>query len=195
MELEVGLEPTTPALPWRCSAELSYSSLRRLASMIGASGTRRPLVALLVGTLLLSACGDGEQERTADAEGSARLVIETDDGPVEVLVEVADEPAERQRGLMGREELPEDAGMVFLHEEPTTSGFWMKDTLIPLSVAFWDEGRTIVDILDLEPCEADPCEIYTPSGAWVGAVEVNQGFFEKHGVEVGDTVRLELPEA
>jgi uncharacterized membrane protein (UPF0127 family) len=66
----------------------------------------------------------------------------------------------------------------------------MKDTLIPLSIAFWNEQDRIVAILDMEPCEADPCPSYDPEVEFEGALEVNQGFFEEHGVEVGDTVEL-----
>ena len=76
-------------------------------------------------------------------------------------VEVADTQEEREVGLMNRESLPADAGMIFVFEEDT-GGFWMKDTLIPLSIAFAAADGTIVSILDMDPCEADPCEIYDP---------------------------------
>jgi uncharacterized membrane protein (UPF0127 family) len=67
----------------------------------------------------------------------------------------------------------------------------MKDTLIPLSIAFWDREGRIFRILDMEPCREETCRLYEPGGLWWGAVEVNQGFFEDRGVEVGDRVRLE----
>jgi uncharacterized membrane protein (UPF0127 family) len=120
----------------------------------------------------------------------SRLEIRTDGGVVPVDVEVADDDEERSTGLMNRERLDPDAGMVFLFEEPLNTTFWMKDTLIPLSIAFWNERGTIVAILDMEPCEADPCPSYDPGTGFEGALEVNQGFFEEHGVEVGDTVEL-----
>ena len=118
-------------------------------------------------------------------------MIETDSGEVEVAVEVADTEQERTRGLMGREELSPDAGMLFLVDEPVLSAFWMKNTLIPLSIAFWGPDERIFRILDMDPCRAAPCPLYDPRGAWVGALEVNQGFFQEHDVEVGDAVRLE----
>jgi hypothetical protein len=68
----------------------------------------------------------------------------------------------------------------------------MKDTLIPLSIAFWDERDRIVAILDLDPCREDPCPVYSPGASYVGAVEANQGYFDRHGVETGDVVRLEV---
>lgn len=92
---------------------------------------------------------------------------------------------------MGVEEMPDDVGMVFLHEEPTESDFWMKDTLIPLSLAVWDESMTIRQIVDMEPCDEDPCPIYDITVAWVGALEVNQGVLERAGVAVGDPIQLD----
>jgi uncharacterized protein len=108
-----------------------------------------------------------------------------------VHVEVADTQSERARGLMGRRELPDDAGMVFVFPTDSTSAFWMKDTLIPLSIAFYDESGTIVRILDMEPCTRDPCAVYDPEASYRGALEVNRGAFERWGVREGDVLRLE----
>jgi uncharacterized membrane protein (UPF0127 family) len=105
-------------------------------------------------------------------------------------VEIADTDEERQRGLMGVTELPNDLGMAFLWDAPTQATFWMKDTLIPLSVAFVDAHGTIVTIHDMEPCAADPCPTYAATAPYVTAIEANQGWFEDHHVEVGDTVTV-----
>lgn len=91
---------------------------------------------------------------------------------------------------MGRERLPSDAGMVFLFPQPTTDRFWMKDTTIPLSIAFWDERRRVVAILDMDPCSAGPCPTYGPYVPYDGAVEANQGYFADHGIELGNRVNL-----
>jgi uncharacterized protein len=145
---------------------------------------RRTGPTLLVSlAVLLGACARGET--------GPLLIIETAGGEVELTVEIADSPEEQQVGLMNRKELGANAGMVFVHNTPVESNFWMKNTLIPLSLAVWGEGGKIAAILDMEPCEADPCQIYTPGVPWVGAVEVNQGFFAEHGVKVGDQVRLQ----
>jgi hypothetical protein len=136
----------------------------------------RPLALWLL-LALVSACG-GEQ--------GPRAVIETKGDEVTVHVEVADTQTERARGLMGRRELPDDAGMVFVF-----SAFWMKDTLIPLSIAFYDESGTILRILDMEPCTRDPCALYDPEASYRGALEVNRGAFERWGVREGDVLRLE----
>jgi uncharacterized protein len=141
----------------------------------------RPL-ALAFLLVLVSACG---------AEQRPRAVIETKGDEVTVHVEVADTQAERARGLMGRRELQEDAGMVFVFPTDSTSAFWMKDTLIPLSIAFYDERGTIVRILDMEPCTRDLCVLYDPEASYRGALEVNRGAFERWGVREGDVLRLE----
>ena len=120
------------------------------------------------------------------------VLIQTEGGEeVAVDVEIADTQEEREVGLMHRESLPEDAGMIFLFEEEITGGFWMKNTLIPLSIAFAGTDGEILRILDMEPCEADPCEIYDPGVAYASALEVNQGAFASWGVEEGDLLTLE----
>ena len=107
--------------------------------------------------------------------------------------QIADTNDERALGLMGRTSLPEDAGMIFVYPEPTEGGYWMKNTLIPLSIAFYDVDGTILRILDMEPCRSDPCRVYDPGVRYAGALEVNQGAFERWGVDEGD--RLELRES
>jgi uncharacterized membrane protein (UPF0127 family) len=163
------------------------------------------VLAVLLVLLLAAACGgDDEPEArgttsvadrapatTDGEEGGPRVLIETDAGEVEVAVEVADDDGERQVGLMNRESLPADAGMIFLFEADSSGGFWMKNTLIPLSIAFVDSGGTILRILDMEPCEADPCEVYDPGVFYRSALEVNKGAFDRLGVEEGDRLRLE----
>lgn len=120
------------------------------------------------------------------------VVVEFDGA--RVTAEVADTAEERRRGLMGREELAPDAGMLFLFEGPSSGGFWMKDTLVPLSIAFLrsvDGSRfRVVSILEMEPCEADPCPTYDPETTYDAALEVDQGWFAEAGVEVGAEARV-----
>jgi uncharacterized protein len=151
-------------------------------------------VIALLAVLALAACGgDNEPPATAPTEtaGGTVAVIDTGRGEtVEVQVEVADDDAERQRGLMFRESLPDDAGMVFVFEGEQSGGFWMKDTLIPLSIAFYDKQGRILRILDMEPCRADPCRVYDPGVDYHGALEVNRGAFQQWGVQAGDRIEL-----
>lgn len=116
------------------------------------------------------------------------LKFDTTNGTVSLRVETANTPEERAQGLMGRASLPADAGMAFLYDAPMKDSFWMKDTLIPLSIAFWDESGRIISILDMSPCKADPCRTYSPGVPLSGAVEANQGYFAEHGIQVGDRV-------
>ena len=149
---------------------------------------------LLLALVLGPACSSNDVAPPApEAESEAAVVIRTADGPVELDVELADTTEERATGLMGRETIGPHDGMAFTFGAPTDGTFWMKNTLIPLSIAFWDERGRIVGILDMEPCTDDPCPLYGPGVSYVGALEVEQGAFAEFGVEVGD--RLELTPA
>ncbi len=103
-------------------------------------------------------------------------------------VEVADTPERQAQGLMFRKSLGEDEGMVFLFPAPTAGGFWMKNTLIPLSIAFFDRQGQILRILDMEPCRQDPCPVYYPGVVYQGALEVNRGWFQRRGLTPGARV-------
>lgn len=138
------------------------------------------LLALLV---VLAGCRGGDED--------AQALIQARGGEVAVDVEVADSAREREVGLMNRDSLAADAGMIFLFEGAHRGAFWMKDTRIPLSIAFVGGNGQILRILDMEPCRADPCPIYDPGVAYASALEVNQGAFRRWGVRVGDRLRLE----
>ncbi|HEU4353951.1 MAG TPA: DUF192 domain-containing protein [Actinomycetota bacterium] len=144
--------------------------------------------ALLLLALLLSACGS---DAPGSHDGRVPLSIRTADGDVTLRVEIADTSAERADGLSNRESLPADAGMAFVWDGSVNVDFWMKDTLIPLQIAFWDEHRRIVALFEMEPCTADPCPTYGPDGPILGAAEANTAWFTDHGVRVGDTVNLD----
>ena len=122
--------------------------------------------------------------------GADAGIRRTDHGTVSLHVQLADTPDEREAGLMDRESLTPYDGMAFVWEEPVVSSFWMKDTLIPLSIAFWDDAGRIISILDMNPCTVDPCPSYGPDEPFIGAVEVERGTLEEHGVAIGDQVEL-----
>ena len=110
---------------------------------------------------------------------------------VRVRVEVADDIFEQARGLMYRTALGENRGMLFAYPEERELSFWMKNTQIPLSIAFIDSERRIIDIQDMKPLDDEPPSYVSAEPAQY-ALEVNQGFFERRGVKVGD--RVGLPE-
>ncbi len=109
-----------------------------------------------------------------------------------ISVEVADEPAERETGLMYRKSLPEDAGMLFIFEDEAEYAFWMKNTLIPLDMVFIAADSSIVDIIEAEPCKSDPCAAYKPSGKAKYVLEVNKGYSLNNGIKKGDKVYIAL---
>jgi uncharacterized membrane protein (UPF0127 family) len=152
-------------------------------------GRRHVALALLC--VVIVAC----TQEPASEEGLARgtLTIERDRGPLEVPVEIAETTEEQARGVIGRDGLPENGGMVFSNPEPQQVGFTMDGVTFDLSLAVWGPEGRILSIIDMEACPEGGCRGYDPGAAWTGAVEVNQGFFEEHGVKVGDRVRLERP--
>jgi len=107
-----------------------------------------------------------------------------------LAVEVADSSAERERGLMGRTSLAPNAGMIFLFDRPTSTAFVMRGTTISLSIAFYDRRGTISQILDMDPCRAEPCRLYFPRTAYAGALEVSQGAFRRFGIQEGDDIEV-----
>jgi hypothetical protein len=147
------------------------------------------LVSIALIVLTLATCADDAEPVHGTATNPILVRIRTAGGTVELEnLDLARTPEAWARGLMGRSSLPEDGGMVFLFDAQTRAAFWMKDTLIPLSILFWQDDGRIIDILDMSPCRADPCPVYRASAPYVGAIEMSRGAFERLGVEVGDTL-------
>jgi hypothetical protein len=119
----------------------------------------------------------------AVAEPSASLTLRA--GPHTFHVEVADTPGERQVGVMGRPRLGDDAGMLFVFEQRGSHCFWMKNTLVPLSIAFLADDGSIVHIADMQPQTLD---FHCPPTAVRYALEVKQGGFERRGIGKGSRV-------
>jgi uncharacterized membrane protein (UPF0127 family) len=104
-----------------------------------------------------------------------------------LAVEVAKSEAARRKGLMGREELPWNEGMLFVFESDQRLSFWMKNTKIPLSIAFLDNRGQVRDIFDMIPYDESPV---SSTGPCRYALEVNRGFFEECGLVPGDRIDL-----
>ncbi len=127
-------------------------------------------------TLMLSSC-DGKPP------GKVDLSVNTK----KFTVEVADSPEEMRLGLMFRKRLGEYEGMIFVYDNYVQSAFWMKNTEIPLSIAFMDKNGKIVDIRDMAPFDETPVG---PAQPYVYALEVNQGAFDRLQVKIGDTIPI-----
>lgn len=111
-------------------------------------------------------------------------------------VEVVSSPEDRARGLMFRESLPADQGMLFLFEEEKVYPFWMKNTLIPLDIIWLDAEKEVVFISEeTPPCEADPCPVYNPGAAALYVLEINAGQAAAQGIEVGERAMFDLASA
>lgn len=130
----------------------------------------------MIALLLLVACGGAAHKlptTTISVDGH------------DVLVEIADEDPEREQGLMHRESMPADEGMLFVYPEERPRSFWMKDTRIPLSIAYADSKGKIVKILDMKPYDTGRYQSLYPA---MYALEMNQGWFASHDVAEGDVM-------
>ena len=108
----------------------------------------------------------------------------------EVTVETADTLESQEKGLMGRESLDENRGMLFVYDRDAKKSFWMKNTTIPLSIAYIAADGTIREIYDMEPLSTRTVDSrYSVRYA----LEVNQGAFERHGIKAGDKVEFIKP--
>ena len=113
-------------------------------------------------------------------------------GDTKVNVELAITAEEKAKGLMHREYLDENAGVLFVFEKEGIPGFWMKNTLISLDMIFIDSDNKIVDIMTVEPCKKEPCKRYSPKTDSKYVLEVNAGFAEKHNLQIGEEVKLNI---
>ena len=111
-----------------------------------------------------------------------------------VHVEIAADDPTREQGLMFRDQLPEDRGMIFLFPTPGVYPFWMKNTLIPLDMIWIDDAKRVVTVArDVPPCKADPCPSYPSTGPARASyvLELAAGAASKHHVGPGSTLRFE----
>ncbi len=163
------------AMPVRCPSSaapldcaLLSSPRRRLA---------RWLAALACGAALLAPLAHGQtqtQQRLPVVSLSAGMYV--------IRAEVAADQQSRQQGLMYRKSMPANAGMLFVFEQKAGHCFWMKNTELPLSIAFLADDGTIVNIEDMRPHSEDN---HCPKAAIRYALEMNQGWFAQKGIKAG----------
>lgn len=139
------------------------------------------LASLTVTALLaMAACGAGAQNASF---GSTQLSA----GMHLIKAEVATSEAEHQQGLMFRDKMAPNAGMVFVFDQPASQCMWMKNTLLPLSVAFIDGEGKIVNIEDMQPQTLDN-HCSTKGVAVRYALEMNLGWFKKNNIKAGTSI-------
>ncbi|HWN22049.1 MAG TPA: DUF192 domain-containing protein [Gaiellaceae bacterium] len=141
---------------------------------------------ILLAALLAAGASFGAGDEVRFPRGTA--TIATGERKLVLRVEVARTDEQRQRGLMQRRSLARNAGMVFQFPSATSGAFWMKNTLIPLDIAFYGPRGGILRIMQMKPCKADPCPLYDPKVSYRGALEVNAGSFRRWGVRRGDRI-------
>lgn len=128
--------------------------------------------------------------RPSEGFDRAEVVFVGDGRRVAMPVLVADTADLRSTGLMGREDLPDTAGMLFVYGAETEGVFWMKDTLLPLTIAFVGDDGVVQQLTDMDPCRADPCPRYPAAQPFRYAIEANQGYYDRHGITTGWAVEV-----
>ena len=146
---------------------------------LGVNSARVLATALTVTGLLALANAAGASE-------SATTVLRLDG--VSFKPEVAKTSAQRSRGLMHRTQAPKD-GMLFVFPETTAGGFWMKNTLVPLTIVFFDSAGKRVRKLSMVPCRKDPCPIYDPGRPYRFALEL-RATDTRRGATIGPRTAL-----
>ncbi|MBI4706656.1 MAG: DUF192 domain-containing protein [Candidatus Omnitrophica bacterium] len=112
-------------------------------------------------------------------------------GNASVLVEVCDTNKTRQKGLMFRDELKENEGMLFVFEKELRHSFWMRNMRIPIDIIWISEDKKVVDIIeDAKPCQAS-CPSLVPAKPAKYVLEVSAGFVKKNQIKAGAQLRLE----
>jgi uncharacterized membrane protein (UPF0127 family) len=149
------------------------------------SGTVTPTLAPGQTAVPVTASPVPSLEGTPQSLETTTITFETNGEEVDLEVQIADETHERATGLMWVQSMPEGEGMLFVWPEDHSTGFWMRNTYIPLTVAFAREDGTIIHIENMEPLTDD---LHTPDGEFRYAVEANQGWFEENAIGLGDRV-------
>ncbi len=157
-----------------------------------ASGTRVSGLLLAAALTVLLTLAAGCASRNGDSGGTDRpnptlKTAELSVGPASIKAEIARTGIERERGLMFRTSVPDGTGMLFVFGSDQHLSFWMKNTIVPLSLAYISSDGTITQIVDLMP---KSLEAVQSDRSVRYALEVPQGWFGRAGVKVGDQVRI-----
>ena len=171
-----------------------YSALRILPGEAGSL----LLASLLAGCTAKPADDDGADQHIISFE-TTRVRLTRQHDTLRLTLELALRPEQKTMGLMERRHLDDDAGMLFVYDsiQPGDASFWMYRTRIPLDIAFLDSAGVIRVVRSMTPCPstlAQACPSYTPDVPYRFALEMNAGFFARHGFGVGDSLLLsDLP--
>lgn len=146
--------------------------------------------------LVFAGCSQVEEQQPLESGGLpfGEVEVFAEKGDVKFKVEIAQTAEEKRRGLMFRENLAQDAGMIFVYDQPQISNFWMRSTLIPLDMIAIDEDENIVNIVkNAQPCEEGSfCKLYPTNVPAKYVLEINGGLSDQFGFAVGDEVDLDI---
>jgi len=145
----------------------------------------RSFALVMIALLSLGKTGWAQDAAMALPVDPQPLVVQTDAGERAFSIEIADDPQERSRGLMYRESLPDDRGMLFVFESTQRVGFWMKNTPLPLDLVFIGQDGIVRDILPGAPFSEASIALGDPVRF---VLELKAGTAEKAGIETGDSV-------
>lgn len=117
--------------------------------------------------------------------------IEFRNRPFTLQAEIAATAADRETGLMYRQQLANESGMLFVFEEQHPIRVWMKNTLISLDILFLDQNAQVIDFVEnLQPCHQINCPVYTSRQAASFMLELNAGYIRSHQLQIGDSLKL-----
>ena len=167
-----------------CAASLAATAWGLRPAATNADGSALPARARVAQVAADTAPGAPTGVPAAD---TVPVVVHDSDSTESLALEVANTEAERETGLMNRASLPADGGMLFLFPFDSSGAFWMKDTLIPLDIAFIDSAGKVVTIRHGVPLDLTPL---APTARYRYVIEVNAGWFVAHGLGLGASVDL-----
>ena len=136
--------------------------------------------------IFLLGCHSNFQNQDSHSEIRAEVII----GSSKFYVEVASDDLARSKGLMFRESLEKERGMLFVYNDSEIRSFWMKNTLIPLDMLFIDEKGQIKKIRSAVPCETSVCESYGSEVPAKYVLEIRGGLAEEKGIKEGDRAEI-----
>lgn len=151
------------------------------------------IATILLASVALSGCRRSSQDRQTNNQadslnevrpGKVRLLL----GQAVLWAEVADQPRTREQGLMFRKGMPQDEGMLFIFDYPQMQSFWMRNTYIPLDIAFISDQGVIINILSMKPLDEGPR--YRSLAPALYVIETNAGWFKSNGIKAGDKLRF-----
>lgn len=164
----------------------------RCPSLVPPSYRATAIAAVLLAALT-AGCGSQESERNVamgvpfEKEGTLQFLSPVDSVLGRIDVEIADTPAERRQGLMYRRELASDHGMLFIFPRTDQSGFWMKNTYVPLDIIFVGPDSQVVSVAQRTRIMSE--ETIRPEGPKKFVVEVNSGYSRRHGIDTTTRIR------